>query len=419
MMHPLLDVGKAAWEQQGTGLVLLVRDNNQKGYVVNFVDFTVEGGHKSIYSQKIYKHMKFVDEGKRLFFTFQDFNQQTQESNLMGLSFAFENEASEFMRRAKRAVKHITGAKKKSPSAAPPMPNSPSSAVGVSSGMVTTSINIGGRGDSRGSTRGAKSTKRKGGLSKADISGPDTSSFKHVGHIGYDQNTGGLGGQAMSDDLSPDLKKMFEMPELQLVFKKAGVTQDQLKDPEIAKIVLGFVQKEQHQIKAQNSKAPPPPPNRSAGTRSGQPPSSGGSRAPPPPPPSHSLSGNRQQYGGGSRVTPPPPPGPRAPPPSRVKSGPPPPPTRNASMRPGPPPPPPTRGGGREPPPPPPPGQGRRTAAPPPPPPQRQVAPPPPPQVRRRRRCTRSLAHVSLSLCMCALEGGGMRSSQTHPCRYA
>ncbi|XP_075967729.1 actin nucleation-promoting factor WASL-like isoform X3 [Anarhichas minor] len=181
--------------------------------------------------------------------------------------------------------------------------------------------------------REKKGKAKKKRLTKADIGTP--SNFQHVGHVGWDPNTG-----FDLNNLDPELKHLFDM---------CGISEAQLKDKETSKVIYDFIEKKGGVEAVKNElrrQAPPPPPCR------------GG---PPPPPPHHSS------------APPPPPP----PPPARGRGAPPPPPPSRAPIS-APPPPPPSRPGMSAPPPPPP----SRGSLPPPPPPAHasiSAGPPPPP----------------------------------------
>ncbi|XP_072234030.1 WASP like actin nucleation promoting factor b isoform X3 [Leuresthes tenuis] len=195
-------------------------------------------------------------------------------------------------------------------------------------------------------------TKNKKKLTKADIGTP--SNFQHIGHVGWDPNTG-----FDLNNLDPDLKNLFDM---------CGISEAQLKDKETSKVIYDFIEKKGGVEAVKNElrrQAPPPPPSRGGPP---PPPPHHGSAPPPPPPPSR-----------GGRSAPPPPPPSRAP----VSAPPPPPPSRPGMSAP--PPPPPSRGPL---PPPPPPAHAGIPAAPPPPPPPPSFStpsniagptPPPPP----------------------------------------
>ncbi|XP_059360759.1 actin nucleation-promoting factor WASL-like isoform X3 [Carassius carassius] len=181
-----------------------------------------------------------------------------------------------------------------------------------------------------------KGKNKKKKISKSEIGTP--SNFRHVGHVGWDPNTG-----FDLNNLDPELKILFDM---------CGISEAQLKDKETSKDIYEFIEQRGGVEAVKNElrrQAPPPPPS-----RGGPPPPSRGRGAPPPPPPSRVP----------TSAPPPPPPSrpgfgaPPPPPPSRGPgtAPPPPPPPQPASLSPpAPPPPPPSSVGGAPPPPPPPP----------------------------------------------------------------
>ncbi|XP_016125800.1 neural Wiskott-Aldrich syndrome protein-like isoform X2 [Sinocyclocheilus grahami] len=190
--------------------------------------------------------------------------------------------------------------------------------------------------------KGKSKSKKK--ISKSEIGTP--SNFRHVGHVGWDPNTG-----FDLNNLDPELKNLFDM---------CGISEAQLKDKETSKDIYEFIEKRGGVEAVKNElrrQAPPPPPSR------------GG---PPPPPPPHNF------------APPPPPPSrgrgaPPPPPPSRVPTCAPPPPPPSRPGIGAPPRPPPSRGPGSAPPPPPPPQPASLSPPAPPPPPSIGGAPPPPP----------------------------------------
>ncbi|XP_070997427.1 actin nucleation-promoting factor WASL-like isoform X5 [Oncorhynchus clarkii lewisi] len=226
--------------------------------------------------------------------------------------------------------------------------------------MVSSSFNNNNKKEKK--VKGKKGKK----LTKADIGTP--SNFQHVGHVGWDPNTG-----FDLNNLDPELKNLFDM---------CGISEAQLKDKETSKVIYDFIEKKGgvEAVKIELRRQGPPPPRWCAPP---PPPSRGG----PPPPPPHQTSGPPPPPIRGRGAPPPPPPSraptsaPPPPPPSRTGMGaPPPPPTRG----PLPPPPQPSHASlaPHAPPPPPPPSSapaGMGSGAPPPPPP--PPGPPPPPML--------------------------------------
>ncbi|XP_068104703.1 actin nucleation-promoting factor WAS [Hyperolius riggenbachi] len=353
------------WVKKCCGVVCLVKDNPKRSYFIRLYDITEE---KLVWEQELYQQLMYHAPCP-YFHTFPADDCQA------GLNFANEEEAEAFhsiveeklLKKQHRQDRHHTlpppppADERRSTLPLPPTPglmsNGPPSpqhqipspslsmpAVSIQNPDITSARY---RALPTPSDK-SKSKKGKKKFSKADIGAP--SGFKHVGHIGWDPNSGF------------DVNALD--PELRNLFSKAGISDAQLKDAETSKLIYDFI--EQHggveavkqEMRMGDSFPPPPPPSRSAPLppppsqgrgRSGPlpPPPGRGSSGPPPPPP--------------SRTTPPPPPPsggpPRTPPPPRGGGGggppPPPPPPPPAPM-----PPPPIGPSGGGPPPPPPPGIG-------------------------------------------------------------
>uniref|UniRef100_A0A8C7UUY6 WH1 domain-containing protein n=1 Tax=Oncorhynchus mykiss TaxID=8022 RepID=A0A8C7UUY6_ONCMY len=350
----------SAWTKKCCGVACLVKDNPARSYFIRVFDMK-EG--RSMLEQELYNNFS-ITFPKSYFFTF------AGDSCQMGLNFANEEEAKLF----RGAVEDLLGRRQRksgdyylpmqptvSPCPALPMATVDIKNPEISSmsrfhghnsqlNMVSSSVNNNNKKEKK--VKGKKGKK----LTKADIGTP--SNFQHVGHVGWDPNTG-----FDVNNLDPELKNLFDM---------CGISEAQLKDKETSKVIYDFIEKKGgvEAIKIElRRQAPPPPPSR------------GG----PPPPPPHQT----------SSPPPPPPPvrgrgAPPPPPPSRAPtSAPPPPPPSRTGM--GAPPPPPTRGllpppplAPHAPPPPPPPSftsAGIGSGAPPPPPPPPPPGPPPPPML--------------------------------------
>ncbi|XP_070977201.1 actin nucleation-promoting factor WASL-like isoform X2 [Oncorhynchus clarkii lewisi] len=337
----------SAWTKKCCGVACLVKDNPARSYFIRVFDMK-EG--RSMLEQELYNNFS-ITFPKSYFFTF------AGDSCQMGLNFANEEEAKLF----RGAVEDLLGRRQRKSGPALPMATVDIKNPEISSmsrfhshnsqlNMVSSSVNNNNKKEKK--VKGKKGKK----LTKADIGTP--SNFQHVGHVGWDPNTG-----FDVNNLDPELKNLFDM---------CGISEAQLKDKETSKVIYDFIEKKGgvEAIKIElRRQAPPPPPSR------------GG----PPPPPPHQT----------SSPPPPPPPvrgrgAPPPPPPSRAPtSAPPPPPPSRTGM--GAPPPPPTRGllpppplAPHAPPPPPPPSftsAGIGSGAPPPPPPPPPPGPPPPPML--------------------------------------
>ncbi|XP_014063192.1 neural Wiskott-Aldrich syndrome protein isoform X2 [Salmo salar] len=307
----------SAWTKKCCGVACLVKDNPARSYFIRVFDMK-EG--RSMLEQELYNNF-IIAFPKSYFFTF------AGDSCQMGLNFSNEEEAKLF----RGAFEDLHGRRQRKSGPALPMATVDIKNPEISSmsrfhghnsqlNMVSSNVN---------NNKKEKKVKGKKGkkLTKADIGTP--SNFQHVGHVGWDPNTG-----FDVNNLDPELKNLFDM---------CGISEAQLKDKETSKVIYDFIEKKGgvEAVKIElRRQAPPPPPSR------------GG----PPPPPPHQTS------------SPPPPP-----PPVRGRGAPPPPPPSRAPTS-APPPPPPSRPGMGAPPPPPPPTRGLL-----PPPPLAPHAPPPPP----------------------------------------
>ncbi|XP_056604955.1 WASP like actin nucleation promoting factor b isoform X1 [Triplophysa dalaica] len=332
-----------SWMKKCCGVASLVKDNLQKSYFIRVFD--MKDG-KILFDQEFYINFT-INSSKSYFLTF------AGDTCQIGLNFASEEEAKRF----KAVANDLLGRrlrkteKRREPSNGPSGPSGPSglvlpmATVDIKNPEINTRYhsnsqmnNINLHSNFKKKDKG-KNKKKK--ISKAEIGTP--SNFRHVGHVGWDPNTG-----FDLNNLDPDLKKLFDM---------CGISEDQLKDKETSKVIYDFIEGKGgvEAVKDELRRQAPPPPK-------------GG---PPPPPPIHS-SGPPPPPPSRGRGAPPPPPPSRAP-----NTAPPPPPPSRPGM--GARPPPPSRGPGSAPPPPPPPQPASFSPPAPPPPPPMGGPPPPPP----------------------------------------
>ncbi|XP_052439354.1 actin nucleation-promoting factor WASL isoform X2 [Carassius gibelio] len=321
----------SSWVKKCCGVACLVKDNPQRSYFIRVFDMK-EG--KQLFHQEFYNNFS-INFSRPYFFTF------AGDTCQIGLNFASEEEARRFKSAANELL--IKRGRKTEPSG-PLGPTLPMATVDIKNPEInsqryqnnTQMNNINLHSNFNWKDKGKGKNKKKK-ISKSEIGTP--SNFRHVGHVGWDPNTG-----FDLNNLDPELKILFDM---------CGISEAQLKDKETSKDIYEFIEQRGGVEAVKNElrrQAPPPPPSR--GGPPPPPPPSRGRGAPPPPPPSR-----------GPTSAPPPPP------PSRTGFG-------------APPPPPPSRGPGTAPPPPPPPQPASLSPpAPPPPPPPSSVggAPPPPP----------------------------------------
>ncbi|XP_040029041.2 actin nucleation-promoting factor WASL isoform X2 [Gasterosteus aculeatus] len=313
----------SSWNKRCCGVACLIKDNPLRSYFIRVLD--IKDG-KILFEQELYINFN-INPTKAYFITF------AGDAYQVGLNFAHEEEAKRFHGHVidllgKRQRK---SEKRRDP---PNGPTLPMATVDIKSPEISNAqrfhnSQVNNIVHSSFQKREKKGKAKKKRLTKADIGTP--SNFQHVGHVGWDPNTG-----FDLNNLDPELKSLFDM---------CGISEAQLKDKETSRAIYDFIEKKGGVEAVKNElrrEAPPPPPSR------------GG---PPPPPPHHSSA-------------PPPPP------PARGRGAPPPPPPSRAPIS-APPPPPPSRPGMSAPPPPP-----SRSSLPPPPPPAHasiSVAPPPPP----------------------------------------
>uniref|UniRef100_A0A8C0YMG6 Actin nucleation-promoting factor WASL n=1 Tax=Cyprinus carpio carpio TaxID=630221 RepID=A0A8C0YMG6_CYPCA len=334
----------SSWVKKCCGVACLVKDSSQRSYFIRVFD--MKDG-RQLFDQELYNNFS-VNCSRPYFITF------AGDTCQIGLNFASEEEA----RRFKSAVNELLFRRgRKTGPSGPSGPTLPMATVDIKNPEINqryqnntqmNNFNLHSNFNRKDKDKGKGKNKKKK-ISKSEIGTP--SNFRHVGHVGWDPNTG-----FDLNNLDPELKNLFDM---------CGISEAQLKDKETSKDIYEFIEMRggveavKNELRRQGPPrycAPPPPPS-----RGGPPPPQ--NSAPPPPPPSR------------GRGAPPPPP------PSRVPtSAPPPPPPSRPGMS-APPPPPPSRGPGSAPPPPPPPQPASLAppAPPPPPPPSVGGAPPPPP----------------------------------------
>ncbi|GAA6102651.1 neural Wiskott-Aldrich syndrome protein-like [Tachysurus ichikawai] len=288
---------------------------------------------RTLFEQELYNN--FVMNSSRPFFmTFAGDNCQ------IGLNFADEQEAKQF----RVATNDLTSRRSRKTERRAEPPNEPTLPMATVDIRNTEINNTRHTNNYQGNNNLPSNLKRDKGkgknkkkkITKSEIGLP--SNFRHVGHVGWDPNTG-----FDVNNLDPELKNLFDM---------CGISEVHLKDKETSKAIYDFIEKKGGVEAVKNEfrrQAPPPPPSR--GGPPPPPPPSRGRGAPPPPPPLRAPA---------SAPPPPPPPsrpGIGVPPPPLPSRGPLPPPPMTASMAPQapPPPPPPLSAGGAAPPPPPPP----------------------------------------------------------------
>ncbi|KAJ3296744.1 hypothetical protein HK104_001254 [Borealophlyctis nickersoniae] len=343
------------------GAIVLVRDRSG-GFQLQLVDLSAG---QVVWDLDLGRDVKYQQD-KPFFHSFLGLD------SMAGLSFADENEASDFYDTFMRKESIASNRPSTFNTAVAPPPPQPLSGI-VKSPSVSTVKSSDKKENSSlfgGSFGKKKGKKEKSKIDKSMISGP--SNFEHISHVGFNPNTGF---SAQNIPL-----------EWRAIFQKAGITEEVISDKKNRKVLEKFMKDNESKLAtaSQGAKSSPvsaPPPQAAplpAGVR----------RAPPPPPPSRTT-----------RQKPPPPPSRPSttapPPPARAPSPPPEPsrtpmlPSRTAAAPPPPPrdvPPPPARNdyapvGVGAPPPPPPPPPSFGAPAPPPPPRSDAGGPAPPPRM--------------------------------------
>ncbi|XP_072566077.1 actin nucleation-promoting factor WASL-like isoform X2 [Paramormyrops kingsleyae] len=333
---------RSSWVKRCCGVVCLVKDNSLRSYFLRVYD--LKDG-RQLFEQELYNNFT-LSQSKPYFLSF------VGDTCQVGMNFANDEEA----RRFRAAVGDLEKRQQRRTG-----PNLPMATVDIKNPEIVNAryhnnmqVNNMVHSNLKDKERKKKGRGGKKKLTKADIGTP--SNFQHVGHVGWDPNTG-----FDLNNLDPELKNLFDM---------CGISEDQLKDKETSKVIYDIIENQGgvEAVKNELRRQAPPPPSR------------GGL---PPPPPPHSSVAPPPPPNRGRGAPPPPPsrvPTPAPPPHSRVPTPAPPPPSR-PGMGTHPPPPPPNRGPGPSPPtpaclppPPPPPSAFGGPPAPPPPPP-----PPPPP----------------------------------------
>ncbi|KAG5845932.1 hypothetical protein ANANG_G00144420 [Anguilla anguilla] len=262
----------STWVKRCCGVACLVKDNPQRSYFIRVFD--VKEG-KTLFEQELYTNFS-MNSSRPYFISF------AGDTCQVGLNFASEEEAHQLW----LTTKDLMGRRQRKTEKRRDPPNGPTlhiATVDIKHPEISNTRNNSQVNNMVPSGFNKDKRKPKGGkkkrLTKADIGTP--SNFQHIGHVGWDPNTG-----FDVNNLDPDLKNLFDL---------CGISEAQLKDKETSKVIYDFIEKKGGVEAVKNElrrQAPPPPPSR------------GG----PPPPPPHYTSGP---------PPPPPPPEERGPPPLR------------------------------------------------------------------------------------------------------
>uniref|UniRef100_S4RFJ4 Uncharacterized protein n=1 Tax=Petromyzon marinus TaxID=7757 RepID=S4RFJ4_PETMA len=227
------------WQKRHCGVVCFVKDNPRRSYFIRVYEMR-DTGHLC-YEQELYNKFEYK-QPRPFFHTF------LGDKCQVGLNFCNEKEAKTFRDAVedKLRLRHQKSERKRNDptppisrrdSTGPMLPNLKMQAMDIknpditvnrypinSSSTPTSTITNSPFNMIMDRTKKGKGKKKK--LTKADIGAP--SNFQHVGHIGWDPNTG-----FDLNNLDPELKSLFDM---------AGITESQLKDKETSKTIYDFIE---------------------------------------------------------------------------------------------------------------------------------------------------------------------------------
>eukprot|EP00092_Neocalanus_flemingeri_P102328 GFUD01130886.1.p1 GENE.GFUD01130886.1~~GFUD01130886.1.p1 ORF type:complete len:502 (-),score=168.27 GFUD01130886.1:74-1579(-) len=322
------------WVERVAGAACFTKDYGRKSYYIQIFDMQY---HQQVWEQEIYLEMAYRAP-QTWFHNFE------AEHSMAGLSFADEREGQNFLAVVQSKIDQRKAKKLPSGQQISPGHTQGTKQIAVSPRVQKKSTPVTEVQPTPKTSKKRKESKK--GISKLDISGPDTSSFVHVTGVKSD----GIGGMRMVDNshlIDPVLKKYLTI---------AGIDSSSLGAKEIEQ-VKQFAEKENLYEQVERRKTVKREQKRQNKTTGGPPP-------PPyqrPAPPRAPLPSIEEKQNGAPSIperTPtrpgkPPPTIPNRPPPTNKAH------TPNQGRRTpssGPPPPPPPSGGG--PPPPPPPGPG-------------------------------------------------------------
>ncbi|ORX84632.1 WH1-domain-containing protein [Basidiobolus meristosporus CBS 931.73] len=178
----------AVWNYTGImGALAFVGDKATGSYFFRIVD--LNGSDGIIWEQELYEGFQYVDE-RPFFHTF------ALENCSAAFSFADEHEAKVFYKKVSKREE--------------------SGKLKTKSGLFFTQSRSSGK-------------KAKGKFDKSMISGP--SDFRHVGHIGFDPDTG-----FSTENIDPEWTKLFDQ------LGQLGISKEQLADKETQKFIFQYVQ---------------------------------------------------------------------------------------------------------------------------------------------------------------------------------
>nr|XP_023694270.1 neural Wiskott-Aldrich syndrome protein-like [Paramormyrops kingsleyae] len=254
---------RSSWVKRCCGVVCLVKDNSLRSYFLRVYD--LKDG-RQLFEQELYNNFT-LSQSKPYFLSF------VGDTCQVGMNFANDEEARRFRAAVgdleKRQQRRTE--KRRDP---PNGPNLPMATVDIKNPEIVNAryhnnmqVNNMVHSNLKDKERKKKGRGGKKKLTKADIGTP--SNFQHVGHVGWDPNTG-----FDLNNLDPELKNLFDM---------CGISEDQLKDKETSKVIYDIIENQGgvEAVKNELRRQAPPPPSR-GGLPPPPPPHS--SVAPPPPP---------------------------------------------------------------------------------------------------------------------------------------
>ncbi|KAB5542049.1 hypothetical protein PHYPO_G00086970 [Pangasianodon hypophthalmus] len=272
--------GNSSWKKRCCGVGCLVKDSSQRSYFIRVFD--IKDG-VCLFEQELYTGF-VMNCSKPFFMTF------AGDKCQIGFNFADEQEAKQFRVATNELAtrRHRKTEKRSVPQNEPTLPMATVDIRNpeINNVRYTNSYQVNNNLSSNFKKDKGKGKNKKKKITKSEIGTP--SNFRHVGHVGWDPNTG-----FDLNNLDPDLKSLFDV---------CGISEAQLKDRETSKVIYDFIEKKGgvEAVKSEfRRQAPPPPPSRGGPP----PPPAPIAQAPPPPPPLSSA-------GGGVPPPPPPPPPP-------------------------------------------------------------------------------------------------------------
>uniref|UniRef100_A0A671T4X0 Neural Wiskott-Aldrich syndrome protein-like n=1 Tax=Sinocyclocheilus anshuiensis TaxID=1608454 RepID=A0A671T4X0_9TELE len=212
----------SSWVKKCCGVACLVKDNSQRSYFIRVFDMK---DRRQLFDQELYNNFS-VNCSRPYFITF------AGDTCQIGLNFASEEEARRFKSAADESLNRK--GRKTGKYNRPSGPTLLMATVDIKNPEINNqryqnntqinNFNLHSNFNKKDKGKG-KSKKKK--ISKSEIGTP--SNFRHVGHVGWDPNTG-----FDLNNLDPELKNLFDM---------CGISEAQLKDKETSKDIYEFIEK--------------------------------------------------------------------------------------------------------------------------------------------------------------------------------